>query len=1088
MKNLFRSYLKSGLRPAPRRFAARQRSRSAAEWLEARTLLTGNVQSIVSGGNLILTGNADSNDVRISFNFTTSNIVVSGLSGTTINGSTDQFTAFTGTQRMPGSIIAALGDGDDVLTINDVIALDNIEIDGGAGNDTVSLNNTHAGDNVELNGGSGNDRIEINVSGIDDNLTINGGTGDDSISIEVSVVDDFAVINGGAGNDVLGLNRLSVGDNLTIDLGDDDDTLIANRVSVDDNAFIRSGAGNDTLRIQAGYTKDNMSIDTGDGNDSVFLRSNIVINDLRIGTGNGNDTLDFQNSLVQDNLFVNTGEGDDTFIYSASAVDDLIDLRTEGGADTVVFVNSAFHHNLLSDTGSGNDLVIARSSVIGDTAILQTGSGADRLEVDPTSRLGQRPLVLGVETNGINGAVIDGLLNDPTTGILTRARQTETQLLAAFGPTVVNDAFSTSTARTVNAASGVLANDVPGSLDGTLTATILTTPANGTLVLNADGSFTYTPNSGFLGTDTFTYRATDAFGASAVGTVTFTVQQISLVLNSSANTAVISNGTLIVNNPTFVVQGTTQPNATISVNSDGDGLFDDASTTANAMGNFTVNVTLTNNAINLGANSIQVRASSGLLSATESLNVHLAEGTVVRFDTSLGRYDVELFDADAPNTVGAFLDNLDRYDDSFVHRNISAFVIQGGGFNFNAVNTTVVDVIDFPAPPNEFSVASPLNSNVRGTLSTAQTANPNTFTGQWFVNTVNNLHLNDVPHTVFGRVIGTGMTVVDAINSTPTFSLVGVVPNSSALNQVPLRNYSPTVNGGVPTDANFIKTNVTKLLDPFGSVNRFRVLENAANGSQVGQVVSTNSATLFQFASPNNTFALNQSTGVITVADGSKLDFEATPTFVFNINATNGTIQTISVTVNVIDAFRDRPFGAVTPGSFEDVTLLGTRTDLAPGAPAISAGHVTTAVNYTGFSNPPTYGPHHGFVAGITPRPTGVYRTQQPDEDLVHNLEHGNVWISYNPTLLSAANRITLENLVRDGGDNSGVILTPRPANDTAIALASWARLLKLDTFDAIQIRNFIETNRGHAPEGFILSGQKPANGETLTDGLPHTP
>ena len=1050
-------------------------------------MLTGNVQAIVSGGNLILTGDADSNEVRISFNFTASNIVVSGLSGTTINGGTGQFTAFTGTQRMPGSIIAALGDGDDVLTINDVIALDNIEIDGGAGNDTVSLNNTHSGDNVELNGGSGNDRIEINISGIDDNLTINGGAGDDSISIEVSVVDDFAVINGGAGNDAVGLNRLSVGDNLTIDFGDGDDTLIANRVSTDDNAFISSGAGNDTLRIETGYTKDNMSVDTGDGNDSVFLRSNIVINDLRIGTGNGNDTLDFLNSLAQDNLFVNTGDGDDTFNYNASAVDDLIDLRTEGGADTVVFVNSVFHHNLLVDTGSGDDLVIASSSVIGDTAILQTGSGADRFEVDPTSRLGQRPLVFGVETNGIDGAVIDALLNDPTTGILTRSRQTETQLLAAFGPTVVNDAFATSTARTVDAASGVLANDVSSSLDGTLTATILTTPANGTVVLNADGSFTYTPNSGFLGTDTFTYRATDAFGAAADGTVTFTVEQLGLVLNSSANTAVISNGTLIVNDPTFVVQGTTEPNTAITVDSDGDGGFDDASTTADAMGNFMVNVTLTNNATNLGANNIQVRASSGLLSATESLNVHFAEGTVVRFDTSLGTYDVELFDADAPNTVGAFLDNLDRYDDSFVHRNISAFVIQGGGFVFDAVNTTIVDAVDFPAPPNEFNVASPLNSNVRGTLSTAQTANPNTFTGQWFVNTVNNLHLNNVPHTVFGRVIGTGMTVVDAINNTPTFSLVGVVPNSSALSQVPLRNYSPTVNGGVPTDANFIKTNVTKLLDPFGSVNRFRVLENAANGSQVGQVVSTNSATLFQFASPNDTFALDQSTGRITVADSTKVDFEATPTFVFNINATNGTTETISVTVNVIDAFRDQPFGAVTTGSFEDVTLLGSRTDLESGAPAISADHVTTAVNYAGFSNPPTYGPHHGFVAGITPRPTGVYSTQQPDEDLVHNLEHGNVWISYNPTLLSAANRITLENLVRDGGDNTGVILTPRSANDTAIALASWARLLKLDTFDAIQIRDFIETNRGHSPEGFILSGQKPANGETLSDGLPHT-
>ncbi|MCA9217343.1 MAG: DUF3105 domain-containing protein, partial [Planctomycetales bacterium] len=47
-------------------------------------------------------------------------------------------------------------------------------------------------------------------------------------------------------------------------------------------------------------------------------------------------------------------------------------------------------------------------------------------------------------------------------------------------------------------------------------------------------------------------------------------------------------------------------------------------------------------------------------------------------------------------------------------------------------------------------------------------------------------------------------------------------------------------------------------------------------------------------------------------------------------------------------------------------------------------------------------------------------------------------------------------------------ILTPRAANDSAIVLASWARLLTLDEFNATTIRNFVETNRGQAPEGFI--------------------
>ena len=64
---------------------------------------------------------------------------------------------------------------------------------------------------------------------------------------------------------------------------------------------------------------------------------------------------------------------------------------------------------------------------------------------------------------------------------------------------------------TVNSASGVLANDTDADGDS-LTATLVNGPVNGTLVLNPDGSFVYTPNSGFAGIDTFTYQPAERFG------------------------------------------------------------------------------------------------------------------------------------------------------------------------------------------------------------------------------------------------------------------------------------------------------------------------------------------------------------------------------------------------------------------------------------------------------------------------------------------------------------------------------------------------------------------------------------------------
>ena len=44
------------------------------------------------------------------------------------------------------------------------------------------------------------------------------------------------------------------------------------------------------------------------------------------------------------------------------------------------------------------------------------------------------------------------------------------------------------------------------------------------------------------------------------------------------------------------------------------------------------------------------------------VDAHLATGTVVRFDTSLGTFDVEMLDAQAPMHVTAFMDDLDRLD------------------------------------------------------------------------------------------------------------------------------------------------------------------------------------------------------------------------------------------------------------------------------------------------------------------------------------------------------------------------------------------------------------------------------------------
>jgi VCBS repeat-containing protein len=112
--------------------------------------------------------------------------------------------------------------------------------------------------------------------------------------------------------------------------------------------------------------------------------------------------------------------------------------------------------------------------------------------------------------------VSDGQLSD-------QAQVTVTMIPINDRPLAGADSYSTNmdTQLVVNAP-GVLSND--SDPEGSqLTAFVVTGPARGTLVLNSDGAFTYTPDTGLSGPDSFTYRASDGTAYSTLTTVSITV-------------------------------------------------------------------------------------------------------------------------------------------------------------------------------------------------------------------------------------------------------------------------------------------------------------------------------------------------------------------------------------------------------------------------------------------------------------------------------------------------------------------------------------------------------------------------------------
>ena len=141
---------------------------------------------------------------------------------------------------------------------------------------------------------------------------------------------------------------------------------------------------------------------------------------------------------------------------------------------------------------------------------------------------------------------------------------------------------------------------------------------------------------------------------------------------------------------------------------------------------------------------------------------------VVVIETSLGSMTIELYQDEAPESVENFMAyvNSGFYEGTVFHRVISGFMIQGGGMTADLNRKTT-------RAPIENEATNGLK-NSRGTLAMARTADVNSATSQFFINTVDNGMLdhkstrpNEFGYAVFGMVTE-GMDVVDKIRRVQT--------------------------------------------------------------------------------------------------------------------------------------------------------------------------------------------------------------------------------------------------------------------------------------------------------------------------------
>jgi len=275
----------------------------------------------------------------------------------------------------------------------------------------------------------------------------------------------------------------------------------------------------------------------------------------------------------------------------------------------------------------------------------------------------------------------------------------------------------------------------------------------------------------------------------------------------------------------------------------------------------------------IGDATLLLNASAEVVPLTEHFTDPDTSG--VRLTTSLGPIDIALYDQRTPATVANFKNYVDsgRYfitDPTtnqiaplFWHRSAPGFVIQSGGFlatvdPSNSTDVAPTQVQAFAAVPNEPGI-----SNERGTIAMAKLGtDPNSATSQWYINLADNggppsnLDTVDGGFTVFGRVLGDGMTVADAIAALPIFNF------GTPFDSLPLRNYT----SGLPTPGNLVTIPAIDYISsltftassdhPAIASVQFSDSDLLVSGKQIGSATITVTATDVDGAQVSQSFAV----------------------------------------------------------------------------------------------------------------------------------------------------------------------------------------------------------------------------------------
>ena len=466
------------------------------------------------------------------------------------------------------------------------------------------------------NGTGGNDVIDKSsqsgvqlINGQGGNDTLTGGTAADTL-------------NGGEGNDTL--NGGPGADTLTGGNGADIFFIAkADMASGVDKITDFTGAGNgavagdDVIQLSGFNVGATVAKISDNGTAHTYRVTDGAFTGTFVAVYSGNATL-----TAGDYVFVNSVSPGNT---APVANTDTANVSQNGS------VNISVASLLANDTDAESNplTIIAVSGATHGTAVLNDNGTAGNTADD---------YVVFTPTSGYSGpASFSYTLSDSFTTSTGNVNVTVTAAPPNNLPVANNDAFATNEDTVLNGTT-VLVNDSDADAQA-LTAQLVTGPAHGSLTLNANGTFTYTPFANYNGTDSFTYKDSDGIGTGNTATVNLTINPVNdapvagadaaTVLVAGPRTIQLTTASLLANDTD--ADGNTLTITGVTAAAHGTVVFSDNGTAGNTADDY---ITYTPTSGYSGADSFTYLLSDGSTSVNGTVNVTVQAETGVPAYTS----------------------------------------------------------------------------------------------------------------------------------------------------------------------------------------------------------------------------------------------------------------------------------------------------------------------------------------------------------------------------------------------------------------------------------------------------------------------